>query len=73
MKTPRWGLDSLRALDPWLSAGDSLRAVCKPTSATDPICRYAQTHGKCFRGGNLVDVCALDAEDRRQLLLPGHK
>lgn len=73
MKTPRWGVDSLRALDQWLSPGDPLRAVCEPNSTTDPICRYAQTHGKCFRSGALVDVCALDAEDRRQLLLPDHK
>ncbi len=68
VKAPYWGTASLRALDRWLSPGDPLRAVCKPNGTSDAVCRYAQAHGRCVRGGNLVDVCMLDAEDRRLLL-----
>lgn len=69
VKAPYWGPESLRALDRWLSPGDSLRVVCKPRGTTDAVCRYAEAHGRCGGGGSLVHVCALDAEDRRQLLL----
>ena len=67
------GQASLKALDHWLSRGDSLRAVCRPNSTTDAVCRYAQAHGRCVAGGSLVEQCTLDAEDRRRALLPDHK